>query len=637
MAQVKFFRGLYNNYKGTTDHKDAIYFATDTHQILLTDKAGNVANYGTDAALEAKLQTALISAVFTTPDTITFTTADGNSIEAKIPAASAANAGLMSKENFEKLAGIAEGAQVNVIENVVVSGLSGTIANKTLTINGLAKSEDVYTKTAAESMVDTKVAAAVASVYKFKGSVASYSALPTNAAHGDVYNVESEYELHPAGTNWAWNNDTKKWDALGGPVDFSAVNGKIDGVQGEVDAVEGRMDTAEGNISSLRTDLGNKTDNADVNGSAFARIANLKAVVADLTGGSTESVGSQISNAINAAKAELKGDAGDNYNTLGKLEDAIIAEKGRAEQAESANTTAINNEKSRAEQAEAGLQGQIESNDADILDLQGRMTTAEGSIASHGVSINTITGEGEGSIKKAVADEKSRAEQAEGALAGRIASLESAVGSEGSVQDAIEAAVKVEEDRAKGVESGLRTDVDNIKNDYLKASDKQELNAAINGKVSSATYATDKEALEAAIAGKVDQSAYNTKMQALEKADSDNLDAAKAYADGLAKNYDKTGAAAAVQGNLDTEIARAKAAEEANAAAITALTNGQVKTNTDAIAENLAKINKMDQDWKAGDAALLGVSGDAASANTIHGAKAYAAAQIASALEWGEA
>ena len=261
----------------------------------------------------------------------------------------------MSSANFDKLAGIAEGAQVNVIENVIVSGLSGTITDKTLTITGLAKSEDVYTKTAAESMVDSKVAAAVASVYKFKGSVATYSALPNDAAHGDVYNVEAEHELHPAGTNWAWNNDTKKWDALGGPVDFSAVNNKIDGVQGEVDAVEGRMDTAEGNIAGLRSDLGNKADNADVNGSAFARIANLKAIVSDLTGGSTESVSSQITNAINAAKSELKGDAGDNYNTLGKLEDAIIAEQGRAERAESANTTAINTEKSRAELAEAGL------------------------------------------------------------------------------------------------------------------------------------------------------------------------------------------------------------------------------------------------------------------------------------------
>lgn len=42
---------------------------------------------------------------------------------------------------------------------------------------------------------------------------------------------------------------------------------------------------------------------------------------------------------------------------------------------------------------------------------------------------------------------------------------------------------------------------------------------------------------------------------------------AKAYADGLASNYDVAGAAAAVQEKLDEEVLRAKAAEEANAAA----------------------------------------------------------------------
>lgn len=47
-------------------------------------------------------------------------------------------------------------------------------------------------------------------------------------------------------------------------------------------------------------------------------------------------------------------------------------------------------------------------------------------------------------------------------------------------------------------------------------------------------------------------------------ADSDTatLDSAKAYADGLAKNYDEAGAAAAVQGKLDEEVTRAKARED---------------------------------------------------------------------------
>ena len=60
---------------------------------------------------------------------------------------------------------------------------------------------------------------------------------------------------------------------------------------------------------------------------------------------------------------------------------------------------------------------------------------------------------------------------------------------------------------------------------------------------------------------------YDGKIKALiGTKDTETLNAAKAYADGLATNYDAAGAAATVQGKLDAEIARAKAAEEANAA-----------------------------------------------------------------------
>ena len=49
--------------------------------------------------------------------------------------------------------------------------------------------------------------------------------------------------------------------------------------------------------------------------------------------------------------------------------------------------------------------------------------------------------------------------------------------------------------------------------------------------------------------------------------DAATLAAAKEHAEGLSVNYDAAGAAATVQGKLDEEVARAKAAEEANAAA----------------------------------------------------------------------
>ena len=56
---------------------------------------------------------------------------------------------------------------------------------------------------------------AVASVYKYKGSVANQSALPKSGQiTGDVYNVED------TGDNFAW--DGTKWDKLAGTVDLSA-------------------------------------------------------------------------------------------------------------------------------------------------------------------------------------------------------------------------------------------------------------------------------------------------------------------------------------------------------------------------------------------------------------------------------
>ncbi len=57
-------------------------------------------------------------------------------------------------------------------------------------------------------------------VYNYKGSKATYSALPaSDNVIGDVWNVEATYNDYPAGTNFAWNGSA--WDALGGSVDLS--------------------------------------------------------------------------------------------------------------------------------------------------------------------------------------------------------------------------------------------------------------------------------------------------------------------------------------------------------------------------------------------------------------------------------
>lgn len=100
-----------------------------------------------------------------------------------------------------------------------VSGLADTVAGHTTDIanlqNDKADKDDVYTK----DEIDSKVS----SVYRYKGSVATYDALPTeNLTVGDVYNVEAADSQNgvKAGDNVAWNGTT--WDVLAGTIDLSA-------------------------------------------------------------------------------------------------------------------------------------------------------------------------------------------------------------------------------------------------------------------------------------------------------------------------------------------------------------------------------------------------------------------------------
>ena len=130
-----------------------------------------------------------------------------------------------------------------------------------------ANSADVYTKAQADSAITAKVNAAVASVYRVKGTkatIAEVTAL-TNVKCGDVWNVTAEFTLggkkYPAGTNVVAladksTADAANWDALGGTVDMAGhtndmktwANGQFAGK-----AFETKVNTNTSNISSLTT------------------------------------------------------------------------------------------------------------------------------------------------------------------------------------------------------------------------------------------------------------------------------------------------------------------------------------------------------------------------------------------------
>lgn len=107
-------------------------------------------------------------------------------------------------------------------------------------------------------------------------------------------------------------------------------------------------------------------------------------------------VDGKIATAVNAAKSELKGDAAEGYNTLGKLEDKIQAEEARATGAEGALDARLN----ALESGDNSAGKQIEALETKLVGDAQTLKTF-GAVED---KIDVINGEGEGSIKKTVAD-----------------------------------------------------------------------------------------------------------------------------------------------------------------------------------------------------------------------------------------
>jgi len=107
--------------------------------------------------------------------------------------------------------------------------LASDLVDDTDSENKFVTSEDISNwNTKVDKNVDdltyyytkTEVDGKISSVYKYKGTVATYEDLPdTGLSIGDVYNVESD------GNNYAWAGTV--WDKLGGDIDISNLQTKI--------------------------------------------------------------------------------------------------------------------------------------------------------------------------------------------------------------------------------------------------------------------------------------------------------------------------------------------------------------------------------------------------------------------------
>lgn len=113
--------------------------------------------------------------------------------------------------------------------------------------------------------------------------------------------------------------------AGGGYVAFEAADPSTVSVNAGSNGVKiGLTEAFVNKVNNTATSLGSASDAANKDGSAFARIANLAALVSDLTGGSTDSIEGQITAAINALRTEIVGSLGtDDAKTLEKINDEL--------------------------------------------------------------------------------------------------------------------------------------------------------------------------------------------------------------------------------------------------------------------------------------------------------------------------
>lgn len=197
--------------------------------------------------------------------TIATTNIIGDHTYTDIPSATQTEAGLLSAADKAKLDGMGEGAEENqnafsVIQlgdtttktaatgkestlqlytqansgldiavtgdGMLTFGLGAATASKQGAMSGADKAKLDGFQAASNYALKSDLTA----VYKYKGSVAAASNLPTTGqTKGDVYNIEAASSYGPAGTNVAW--DGSKWDALGGLLEIEALtNAEIDAI-----------------------------------------------------------------------------------------------------------------------------------------------------------------------------------------------------------------------------------------------------------------------------------------------------------------------------------------------------------------------------------------------------------------------
>ena len=260
-------------------------------------------------------------------------------------------------------------------------------------------------------------------------------------------------------------------------------------------SLSNRVSTAEGEIDTLQSEMDAVEKQAADNATAIATLENLV--------GTDKNVATQISEAIAALNLsttyEAKGEAASALTDAKSYADGLnTAMDTRVEAVEATSHAHANKaELDKIVEGDKTKWDAMEQNAKDYVDgLDEAMDTRV-------QALEAKFGEGEGNVESqiaaAVADETAAREAADTALDNRVKAIENdylveadktelqgaidaleGIVGDGNVSDRINSAVTTEKERAEGVESGLDNRLKAVEEDYLKASDKTELQNQIN-------------------------------------------------------------------------------------------------------------------------------------------------------------
>lgn len=529
-----------------------------------------------------------------------------------------ADAGIATDEAMQALAGkvtTAEG-KITVIENelnTAETGLKARVTTAEAAINAL------------EALVgDTKVSEQISKAISDLNLADTYAAKTHGHEMAEVNGLSDAIAAaKKAGTDAnAALESYKTTNDAAVKVNSDAIaaikNGEtLDNFKEVEEALAGKQ--AAGNYSVE----GHKHEIADVNGLSYA-IADAKKAGTDAAGAAAQALtdakaytDSEMDRLVGETPvAEQISGALANYTTTTDMNTAIATAKGEAvSHADGLNTAmntrvealeAIDHDHTNKAELDLIVTGDVakwnaaeqnakdyadgldEAMDARVLALEGKFT-GEDSVADQIADAVAAEAELREAADKVLQDQIGVA-SAEGVeatgLHARIEELEGLVGDE-KVSEAITAAVKVEKERAEGVEGGLETRLAAVEGDYLKAADKTELEGKIKSNadaielLTNGVSAEEVDGVNDLIQYVKDHGTEVTGIKADIKTNADDIDALEgrmATAEGdIAKKAAQAdlealaGRVSTVEGDLNTETTGLKARMTAAEADIDAL------------------------------------------------------------------